>query len=166
MFISDLLEEALDFSGPDIASQGIKIIREYTMHYPLMLDKMKIMLILVNLLANAREALLASSQPVRRLRLRTETRANDRLQITVEDNGTGIAPEHLPKIFTQGFTTKKTGHGFGLHSSLLTARELGGNLSATSGGTDQGAIFQLELPLTKANKNISLPGESQKNARL
>ena len=48
--------------------------------------------------------------------------------MAVIDTGVGIAPENMIRIFTHGFTTKKTGHGFGLHSGALAAKELGGEL--------------------------------------
>jgi signal transduction histidine kinase len=69
-----------------------------------------------------------------------------RLRIEVADNGVGIAPEHLTRLFAQGFTTKKDGHGFGLHLSALAAEELHGSLSCTSAGPGQGVTFMLELP--------------------
>jgi two-component system sensor kinase FixL len=69
------------------------------------------------------------------------------LSIEVADNGIGIAPEHMSRIFTQGFTTKKTGHGFGLHISALSATEMKGRLSCASPGLGQGATFSLELPV-------------------
>jgi signal transduction histidine kinase len=56
----------------------------------------------------------------------------------------------MARIFTHGFTTKKTGHGFGLHSGALAAKELGGTLRAASPGMGQGATFTLELPLKSA----------------
>ncbi len=68
--------------------------------------------------------------------------------IAVIDTGVGIPPENLGRIFNHGFTTRKNGHGFGLHSSALAARELGGTLPpAESGGTGRGATFTLTLPL-------------------
>jgi signal transduction histidine kinase len=67
----------------------------------------------------------------------------------VSDNGVGIAPENLSRIFAHGFTTKKDGHGFGLHSSALTAEEMGGALSVQSEGVGKGATFTLELPSSK-----------------
>ncbi len=69
------------------------------------------------------------------------------MQIEVVDNGAGIAPENLTRIFAHGFTTRKDGHGFGLHSCVLAAREMGGSLSAHSEGLGQGATFTLELPI-------------------
>jgi signal transduction histidine kinase len=68
------------------------------------------------------------------------------VRFQVADTGIGIQPEHLTRIFSQGFTTKHGGHGFGLHSSALAAKRLGGVLSAYSAGAGQGATFTLDLP--------------------
>jgi signal transduction histidine kinase len=73
------------------------------------------------------------------------------VQITVTDNGIGIPPENLTRIFSHGFTTKRDGHGFGLHSGAIAAREMGGSLVARSEGAGQGATFILELPLRAQN---------------
>ena len=59
----------------------------------------------------------------------------------------GIARENLTRIFSHGFTTKKHGHGFGLHSCANAAGEMGGSLSVRSDGPGKGATFTLELPL-------------------
>jgi signal transduction histidine kinase len=65
----------------------------------------------------------------------------------VQDTGIGIAPENLTSIFSHGFTTKKDGHGFGLHSSALVAARMGGSLQVHSEGPGTGATFTLELPV-------------------
>src|SRR5438093_622968 len=70
-----------------------------------------------------------------------------RIRISVTDNGVGIPPENLTRIFAHGFTTKKNGHGFGLHSGALAAKEMGGSLSVHSLGLRRGATFTLELPI-------------------
>ena len=72
----------------------------------------------------------------------------DSVLVSVADNGLGIPPENLPKIFTQGFTTRKGGHGFGLHSSILAAQELGGSLEVQSAGLGHGAVFTIKIPVT------------------
>jgi signal transduction histidine kinase len=59
----------------------------------------------------------------------------------------GFHQENLIRIFSHGFTTRKDGHGFGLHSGALAAREMGGRLSVQSEGPGRGATFTLELPL-------------------
>jgi signal transduction histidine kinase len=68
------------------------------------------------------------------------------LRIKVADNGNGITPEHLARIFSHGFTTRKDGHGFGLHSCALAAQEMGGSLVVHSAGAGQGATFTLDIP--------------------
>jgi signal transduction histidine kinase len=67
--------------------------------------------------------------------------------VGIHDTGMGIGPENLTRIFSHGFTTRKDGHGFGLHTSAIAARALGGSLRAESPGPGQGATFILELPL-------------------
>jgi len=65
---------------------------------------------------------------------------------SVVDNGVGIPPENLARIFQHGFTTRKDRHGFALHSGALAAQEMGGSLTPHSDGRGQGATFTLELP--------------------
>ncbi|MBN1210879.1 MAG: ATP-binding protein, partial [Myxococcaceae bacterium] len=72
------------------------------------------------------------------------------LLIAVTDNGVGIPPENLPRLFSQGFTTKKSGHGFGLHISALAATEMKGRLTCARPGLGEGATFTLELPIAGA----------------
>jgi signal transduction histidine kinase len=77
------------------------------------------------------------------VRLKDETT----VVINIRDTGIGIAPENLTRIFSHGFTTRKNGHGFGLHSAALAAQQMGGRIIAQSEGTGTGATFILELPL-------------------
>jgi signal transduction histidine kinase len=79
-----------------------------------------------------------------------------RIKISVMDNGVGIPAENLNRIFSHGFTTKKDGHGFGLHSGALAVREMGGSLAAQSDGPGKGATFTLELPCDR-NPNPAQP---------
>ena len=72
------------------------------------------------------------------------------LRISVADEGEGIAAENLTRIFAHGFTTRKAGHGFGLHSCALAARQMGGTLTAHSDGPGRGATFTLDLPIGTA----------------
>jgi signal transduction histidine kinase len=74
------------------------------------------------------------------------TDGDGRVKISVIDNGVGIPPENMTRIFSHGFTTRKDGHGFGLHSGALAAQEMGGSLNAQSEGTGHGATFTLDLP--------------------
>jgi signal transduction histidine kinase len=145
--IAELVEDALRIDNGVLAGRGVTLQREFDSVPPLLLDKHRVLLILVNLIANARHAMQRVPDAAHRLTLRIRVADQRRLQVIVADTGEGIAEEHLTRIFAHGFTTKKDGHGFGLHSCVLAAREMGGTLGAASAGPGQGATFTLELPL-------------------
>ena len=125
---------------------AVKVVPEFAEVPQITVDKHKVLQILVNLLRNAKDACQSVDEQQRRVSIRID-RCAAGLRIAIADNGSGIAPEHMSRIFTHGFTTKKTGHGFGLHSAALAAREIGGVLRAESPGPDRGATFTLDLPL-------------------
>jgi signal transduction histidine kinase len=111
------------------------------------MDRNKMMLILVNLIRNAKYACDESGRGEKCITLRTQLDSQGRAQVSVGDNGVGISPENLGRIFEHGFTTRASGHGFGLHSSALAAAEMGGSLSVQSDGPGRGATFTIELPI-------------------
>jgi two-component system sensor histidine kinase ChiS len=151
LYIEDLVEDALRLNSGMLDRHTIKFVREYSEMKPVLVDRHKVLQILVNLIRNAKHSYdnLRGSEKQIILRITNE---NDRMKISVSDCGIGIPAENLIRIFNHGFTTKKGGHGFGLHSAALTAKELGGTLTASSAGTGQGAKFTLELPI--AGKKI------------
>ncbi len=108
-------------------------------------EKHRILQILINLIKNAKEAHQGHGTTKPSVVIEA-TIQDDLLVISVEDNGPGIAPDKLSQIFQHGFTTKDDGHGFGLHSSANAAGELGGTLTAYSGGPNCGARFELRVP--------------------
>jgi signal transduction histidine kinase len=114
-------------------------------------DKHKILQILVNLIRNAKHACDDSKREDKRMTLRVAD-GDGLVKISVIDNGIGISSDNLNRIFNYGFTTRTGGHGFGLHSSALAAKEMGGSLIAYSDGPGHGAVFTLELPRTKREK--------------
>jgi PAS domain S-box-containing protein len=146
VLITDLLEDALRMNSSGLARQDFRITREYESTPVVTVEKQKVLQILVNLVRNAEHACDANGTAEKRLTLRVTT-ASDRVRVAVIDNGVGIPAENLARIFHHGFTTRKDGHGFGLHSGALAARELGGSLQVHSDGPGQGAMFTLELPL-------------------
>ncbi len=147
--LPDLVEDALKMHGGSYARHAIRIVRQYAPLPPVMVDKHKVLQILVNLFSNAKYACDAiKNTGDRQVTVRVAATGDNRARIEVTDNGVGIAPENLTRVFSQGFTTRKGGHGFGLHSGALAARELGGSLTAHSEGLGRGATFTLELPLS------------------
>ena len=114
---------------------------------PVRIDKHKFLQLLVNLLRNAKDAIIATGRKEKIVTLKVDPGGSESVRIVVRDNGNGIAPENLTKIFRHGFTTKKGGHGFGLHSGALAAKEMGGTLQVVSEGPGLGAAFTIELPI-------------------
>jgi signal transduction histidine kinase len=143
--LADLVEDALQLCDASLHRHGIEVVREFSPVAPALVDRHKVLQILINLIGNAKHALESRAEG-RRLTLRLAP-AGGQVRLDVEDNGIGIPAENLGRIFSHGFTTKKTGHGFGLHSCALAAKELGGSLAARSEGPGRGATFTLELPV-------------------
>jgi signal transduction histidine kinase len=129
-----------------IQRRGIQVIKEFEEIPPTLIEKHQVLQILVNLVRNAIQALDGSGSPEKRLTLRASQHAG-RIRISVADNGSGIQPENLCRIFAHGFTTRKDGHGFGLHAAARAAKEMGGSLGVQSEGPGRGATFTLELPM-------------------
>jgi signal transduction histidine kinase len=142
----EVIEDAIQINQAALERNGIKVIDEYADLGNVSIDKQRVLQILVNLVGNARYALSKSEIEEKLLTIRYYKHGQDQVRIEVADNGIGISEENLTKIFRHGFTTKKHGHGFGLHSGALAAVEMGGSLSAHSDGLGQGVTFTLELP--------------------
>lgn len=145
VMVSALVDDAIAMHL--ISQTCIVVQRDYQPLPPIRCEKHKLLQILVNLIRNAQQALIAGSHSHQQLVVRIHRRDPDRLRIEIADNGIGIAPEHLLRVFEFGFTTRREGHGFGLHASANLAREMGGSLNAYSEGPGRGATFTLELPL-------------------
>ena len=109
--------------------------REFTPLPPITVDKHKVLQILVNLIRNAKYACDESGRSDKLITLRIESGARG-VRISVIDNGVGIRAENMGHLFTHGFTTRQSGHGFGLHSGALAAQQLGGSLRAESEGPE------------------------------
>jgi C4-dicarboxylate-specific signal transduction histidine kinase len=147
---ADLVEEALGLNLDAFRRHDIAVARDYTEpDLEITVDRHKVLQILVNLLGNAKRACSDSARADKQMTVHVGS--TDRcVQIAVSDNGVGIPPENLTRIFQHGFTTRKDGHGFGLHSSALAAKELGGSLKVHSAGAGAGAKFTLELPVAQS----------------
>jgi signal transduction histidine kinase len=149
--IRDLVEDALQMHTAALTRHGVLVVREYQDVPVMSLDKHKVLQILVNLIRNAKYAMDSANRRDKRLTVAIANTPNNAVQISVADNGIGIPAENLTRIFSHGFTTKRDGHGFGLHSGAIAAREMGGSLVARSDGAGHGATFVLELPLRAQN---------------
>jgi len=158
--LEDIVEDALRMQGEILAHHNIKLSRDYSKAPPLLVDRHKVLQILFNLLQNAKHACEKGGATEKHIIVRIRTTDGQHVAVSVQDNGMGIAPENLTRIFAQGFSTRKDGHGFGLHSSVLMAQDMKGTLVAFSSGLGQGATFTLELPLAPKTSPPQTSGQS------
>ncbi|HVM60496.1 MAG TPA: CHASE sensor domain-containing protein [Verrucomicrobiae bacterium] len=150
--VEELVEDAIRMNNAALLRHDVQVAREYGEVPPVRVEKHKVLQILVNLIRNSKYALDEGGRPDKRLTLQVSKNGGDFVRVAVIDNGCGIPPQNLTRIFEHGFTTRKKGHGFGLHSGALTAKELGGTLTAYSDGPGKGATFVLELPVQSKEK--------------
>jgi signal transduction histidine kinase len=162
--LTELLDDAVQIDAASLARQKIEVSREYSELPRIRIDKQKFMQIVVNLLSNAKHAVVEGPTEERRITIRLSRPADGRVRVEVADNGIGIESKNLTRIFSQGFTTRKEGHGFGLHSAANLATELGGGLMVHSAGPGRGATFILEFVLKHQGHTHDKPVLSRTDA--
>lgn len=153
LLAADLVEDALRINVAAFDRHSIKVVREFSVGLPpVCVDRHKVLQVLINLLRNAKHAMEDVPDERKQMIISIRSCSPEQIGIVVRDFGIGIPAANLTKIFNHGFTTKKNGHGFGLHSCANAAKEMGGNLTAHSEGPDKGAEFTLKLPVAATNK--------------
>ena len=147
----ELVEDAIRLNLTAFERHRIDLVRDFAEDLPkVLVDRHKFLQIFINLLRNAKHAVEDGGKEAkedRRITIKVSLGSPDMVKVVVGDNGIGIPAENLRKIFNHGFTTKKDGHGFGLHSGANAAKEMGGSLTAHSDGPGLGAEFTVELPV-------------------
>lgn len=141
--LSQLIDDILKVKSSEIKSQKIQIVKKGETTRDYLLNKTKLSQVLINLINNAIDAMTNVQDKQLIIEIKEE---NNKLSITLSDNGCGFSPIQKDSLFTYGFTTKKEGHGFGLHSSQGLMREMNGSISASSPGINQGSSFTINLP--------------------
>ncbi len=145
--ISEIVEDAIRLNSGVATRVDVKIGREIVEDVQLVVEKNKVLQILVNLINNALRACDDTTGRPPEITIRAQRHERNMVRVEVTDNGVGIPVGNLTRIFTQGFTTKRDGHGYGLHNSANAAQAMGGRLFASSAGADKGATFTLDLPV-------------------
>ena len=153
--LAELMDDALRIVGIAAFAPKIVVSRDYAPGVRAVIDRHKCLQILVNLVSNAKHAIQAIPSGSGRVVVRVLNENGGNVKLEVSDDGAGIPQENMLKIFRYGFTTKKDGHGFGLHSAAIAAKQLGGTLAATSEGIGHGATFALVVPAEQ------IPGDAQ-----
>jgi len=144
--VADLVQDAVRMNEGGLASGRVTVVQQIGAMPALSLDKTRVLQILVNLVSNASHAVRGLAGDDRRVVVRADV-AGGHLVVAVADEGEGISPENVTRIFNHGFTTRKDGHGFGLHSCALAAKAMGGVLTVHSDGPGRGATFTLDVPV-------------------
>jgi PAS domain S-box-containing protein len=151
--VAALMEDALRMNEAALSRHHVEVVRDYGDDVPpVCLEKHKVLQILLNLVSNAKYAVTDNGREEKELHIKI-SRNTDHVAVSLTDNGVGISAENMTRIFAYGFTTKRNGHGFGLHSGVLAAKEMGGQLRVMSDGPGKGATFTLELPLIAPANN-------------
>lgn len=153
--VQELVEDALQMNAAALVRHDVSLQKKFEVNPSIVTDKHKVLQILVNFIRNAKYACDEGKKMEKQVIVSIKACSEDRIQISVTDNGSGIPEANLTRIFSHGFTTREGGHGFGLHSSALAAKELGGQILVHSDGPGEGATFTLELP-TKFDPTTTL----------
>jgi signal transduction histidine kinase len=159
VWIQELIEDAVLVTLMPTDQERIEVQRDVEEVPAFAGDKHAILQILINLLSNAKYAVMGNEGARKKIRISARLKDGEtgmRARIEVADNGVGIEPENLTRVFQHGFTTKPGGHGFGLHSSANAAGKMGGSLRACSAGRGCGTTFMLEIPATPLEESVSV----------
>jgi signal transduction histidine kinase len=163
--VDNAITEAIRYSDASTPRGELVIEQEVQRLPPVVVDKHRLVQILVNLIENAKRAAGTGETDRPRVVLEAREEPRGRLRFVVKDNGVGIRHEDLSRVFRHGYTTTTDGHGFGLHASVLAARDLGGSLHCASDGLGRGATFTLDIPLRSAWPDVADPTEEQKTVK-
>jgi len=143
---SSVSEDAININISSINKNNISLVRSYRHDPVIAVDKHKLIQILVNLISNAKYAVMNSEKGEKIIIVKIK-KSGKNVIYSVEDNGIGIEEKDLKRIFEFGFKKRIGGHGYGLHHSSLMAKELGGDVSVESEGKGKGAVFKLTIPV-------------------
>jgi len=157
--LTELLDEAITLQFGIENSQRVRVNRDYCDLPEINVDKHRLLDIIVTLLSNAKDAISACNYRNPQITLRSLALDDGFLSIEVIDNGVGMSAGDLKRLFSHGFTTKKHGHGFGLHWASLAAREMDGSISADSDGPDCGSTFTVTIPIAAATETAVVAGD-------
>jgi signal transduction histidine kinase len=160
VLLSDLVVDGFRIIQPSFERHEIRFERDFEETPAIAVDKHKVLQILLNLFRNAKQAIKESDNQPRVVRVGIRRHGSGHVRVAVKDSGIGLPRENLTRIFAHGFTTKRDGHGFGLHSGALDAKQMGGALWAESDGPGLGATFILELPMAQAQERKGMSYET------
>jgi signal transduction histidine kinase len=145
---NDIIEESIVFLRHEFQSKNIAVSLDLAPDLPPVLgDRIQLQQVVVNLAVNAIQAVTGSTRSRRTILVRTVRSLSETVRCSIEDDGPGIEPTHLPHIFGNFFTTKSAGMGLGLPISQSIVEAHGGRIEADNDSGLGGARFTLTLPV-------------------
>jgi signal transduction histidine kinase len=143
---NELVREVLSLTYSDLVARRVTVQHELQEGLPKILgQRVLLQQVLLNLVANAVEAMTPLERTARLLAVKTQARGPDSVLISVADSGPGIDPEVAKRIFDAFFSTKPQGMGMGLSICRMIVEAHQGRLWLDA-AVPQGAIFNLQLP--------------------
>jgi signal transduction histidine kinase len=144
--IDDVINESLSFLHHELQEKGIIVSLDLTRELPQIAgDRTQLQQVIVNLTINAVQAITQLAPADRRISVGTMLSDPETVCCSIEDNGPGIDPEHLPRLFDSFFTTKDNGMGMGLAICQSIVEAHGGRIRADNNSTLGGARFSFDL---------------------
>lgn len=144
--VNELIREATSFLRADLRQHGVTLHTELATNLPrISAVRIQLQQVLINLFANALEAMASVDDGTRLLTVRSQRADGYGIVIAVEDTGAGIAPADVDRIFEAFFTTKPEGMGMGLSICRSIVEAHGGRITAAP-GPGRGSVFRINLP--------------------
>jgi signal transduction histidine kinase len=156
--VADQIKRVLGLKAYQFQLDNVRVVTDFAPAPPVWADDNQVQQVLLNLVQNAHQAMRAArDRGVLTVRVRP---AEGAVRVEVLDDGPGIPPEHLPRIFDPFYTTKPPGEGSGLGLSVSygIVSEHGGRLWAEN-RPEGGAAFHLELPIAGPAPSSAPPRE-------
>lgn len=158
--LHEIVEDALNMQSETLARHGISVSRDIPVGLIVRVQKAKFTHVVMNLIINAKQAMRSVSPEDRHIAIGARADGNGKVLVTFKDNGEGIDAGHIGKIFSHGFTTRRDGHGFGLHFCATAMIEMEGEIRADSDGKGTGATMTLVVPM--AGKGLAAPADTER----
>jgi C4-dicarboxylate-specific signal transduction histidine kinase len=148
--VNELIGEVLTLVHNELQDHGVVVESELAGELPnVMANRVQLQQVILNLFMNAAEAMGEVNDRPRVMRVKSALNDSAGVEVTVEDQGTGIDPDNMDRIFETFFTTKSSGMGMGLAICRTIIEDHGGRLQA-SAGNPHGSVFRFVLPTAKA----------------
>lgn len=143
--IFEAIHETLNLEESQLKKAGIKVDLQVDASHTFYFSKSIFMLALLNLIKNAREAIIQGDVENGLIEIKSEC-SETHWKVSVTDNGPGVSEAFIDRLFLFGETTKQEGHGFGISNCKKALQLQDGDLTYQPANSHQGACFTILLP--------------------